>query len=167
MGRATWTKSESGPWALGARDRHPDWFRLPGRTMLSHSAQSGAVEEPTRPNWGPVSHERAGRWGEGVVPGPTTRPCGKDSPFSELQRTTSLFITEYIGQCFCPRCQFGMPEAVPGSLEGAVLDRLGQVRPPDPSEGTFEPYNWVPPNLTEGGAWYNDQVDSLRAAAAQ
>lgn len=93
-----------------------------------------------------------------------------DGPFPELQRTTSVFITEYLGQCFCPPIQgpppFETPDAVPDSLEGAVLDRLRPTMPPDPSEGTFEPYNWVPPDLSEGGTWYNDRVESLRTASA-
>ena len=93
-----------------------------------------------------------------------------ENQFLELQRTTSVFITEYVGQCFCPPVKgpppLGTPDAVPDSLEEVVLAQLGPTRPPDPTEGTFEPYDWVPPDLTEGGVWYNERVASLRAAAA-
>ena len=89
-----------------------------------------------------------------------------DSPFLELQRTTSVFITEYVGHCFCPPVQgpppLGAPEEVSASLEGEMLAQLGPARPPDPSEGTCEPYDWVPPDLTEGGTWYNERLASLQ-----
>jgi hypothetical protein len=91
--------------------------------------------------------------------------------FSTLQRTTSVFIFEYLSQCVSahspqPR-PLNLPNAVPDELSQVLLDRFRKHSPhTDVLTDADTTFDWAPPDLTEGGEWYTHRVATLRLAAS-
>jgi hypothetical protein len=86
------------------------------------------------------------------------KDCNTDLTEKTLCRTTSVYHWEYLSDSFLSK-----------DNPGTGLDPTSQPSFPEDASSTppkYAPFKWKPPDLGEGGAWWQERVVSLRKAAA-
>jgi hypothetical protein len=86
------------------------------------------------------------------------KDCNPDLTEKALYRTTSVYHLEYLSDSFLSK---GNPDT---QLDPTSQPSLQEDASSAPTE--YPPFEWKPPDLREGRAWWQERVANLRKAAA-